>query len=63
MVTRDEKCGCRLGRDPIHLEGFLALTERSGTLVGGVKMGSELCNCQETGDFVDYHLWIVKRGG
>jgi hypothetical protein len=49
---------------PLQVEGFLALTEHSGSLVGGIRMGPELCNCQISGaEFVDYHLWLVNRVG
>lgn len=49
---------------PVQIEGFLALTERSGRFYGGWPMGPELCYCQALGaQFYDYHLWIVKRVG
>jgi hypothetical protein len=49
---------------PVRVEGFLALTDRSGRLVAGIPMGPELCNCQKKGsEFVDYHLWLVNRVG
>lgn len=58
------KAVAKLEGTPVQIEGFLALTERSGRFYGGWPTGPELCNCKLQGmQFYDYHLWIVKRVG